>query len=78
MPRFGANTKGIIEGQGFGFECIFSYICNLSAAEVAREVTGNGNAYTEVHRSLENNNNEQGSALAPKVSKEWIKERLRE
>ena len=45
------------------------YICNLSAAEVARKVTGNRNAYTEMCRSLENNNNEQGSALAPKVSK---------
>ena len=30
------------------------------------------------YRSLENSNNEQGSALEPKVSKEWIKERLRE
>ena len=49
------------------------YICNLSAVNVAREVTGNGNAYTEMYRSLENNNNEQGSALAPKVSKEWMK-----
>ena len=26
-----------------------------------------------MHRSLENNNNDQGSALAPKVSKEWKK-----
>ena len=31
--------------------------CNLVAAKVAREVKGNGNAYTEMHRSLENNNN---------------------
>ena len=29
--------------------------------------------HLDFHRSLENNNNEQGSALAPKVSKEWMK-----
>ena len=32
-------------------------IFNLSTAKAARDVKGNGNAYTEMHRSLQKNNN---------------------